>query len=148
MKPIGLVTDPRFEDHLTGPGHPERPERLARVRSSLVRRGLAARCESVPPQIADDALLGLVHDVEHVRRVEAACRAGEGIVDSMDTAVCPDSASIARLATGSVVSLCRGVSRGEWSAGSPPSARRVTMPSETWPWGSACSTASPLRHGH
>ena len=43
MKPVGLVMDPCFEEHLTGPGHPERPERLAAVRAALEGAGLAAR---------------------------------------------------------------------------------------------------------
>jgi acetoin utilization deacetylase AcuC-like enzyme len=117
MRPFGLVLDPRFEDHVTGPGHPERPERLARVRDALERSGLAARCEVVPPDPADDALLGRIHDAAHIRRVEEACRNDAGIVDSMDTAVCADSTAVARLAAGSIVALCRGVARGDWSAG-------------------------------
>jgi acetoin utilization deacetylase AcuC-like enzyme len=115
--PIGLVLDSCFERHLTGPGHPERPRRLARLRDALHGCGLAARCEIVPPQAADDALLCGVHDADHVRRVARACREGAGIVDSMDTVVCAESETVARQAAGSVAALCRGVIAGRWSAG-------------------------------
>src|SRR5262245_55169008 len=95
---VGLVLDPCFEEHRTGPGHPERPERHEAIRSRLDADGLSARCLVVPPEIADDALLTLVHDPEHVRRVDEACRSGARLLDSMDTAICEDSARIARLA--------------------------------------------------
>jgi acetoin utilization deacetylase AcuC-like enzyme len=106
-----------FEEHRTGPGHPERPERLIRLREELERSGLAGRCAAAPVVPASDAVLTRVHDATHVARVERACEQGDLTVDSMDTAICADSARVARLAAGSVVSLCRGVGDGEWSRG-------------------------------
>jgi acetoin utilization deacetylase AcuC-like enzyme len=58
---------------------------------------------------AEDAMLLRVHDAEHIRRVEDACGSGERLIDSMDTAICRDSARVARLAAGSVVALCEEV---------------------------------------
>jgi acetoin utilization deacetylase AcuC-like enzyme len=113
MKPLGLVLDPVFEEHDTGPGHPERPARLHAVRQAIARSGLAAGVQTVEPERADDTLLGLVHDAGHIDRIEQACRRGEGPIDSMDTVVCSDSSRVARLAAGSVVALCRRVVRGE-----------------------------------
>jgi acetoin utilization deacetylase AcuC-like enzyme len=117
VKPVGLVMDPCFEEHLTGPGHPEQPERLAAVRAALESSGLAAQCERVPVARADDDLLGLVHDPDHIERVEQACARGELLVDSMDTTICLESARVARQAAGSVVALCDGVARGCWASG-------------------------------
>jgi len=117
MPPFGLVMDPCFEEHLTGPGHPERPERLSHLRAVLERTGIAGRCEQLPVEAASDALIGLVHDEDHIRRVEDACRQGRTIVDSMDTAICPESSRIARLAAGSLTALCRRVAQGEQSGG-------------------------------
>ena len=102
MRRIGLVLDPAFEEHETGGGHPERRSRLARIREILVDGGLAARCVPVPVSPATDAALLRVHDARHIRSVEEACAAGERFIDSMDTAICPESARIARLAAGSV----------------------------------------------
>jgi acetoin utilization deacetylase AcuC-like enzyme len=117
MKPLGLVLDRVFEGHETGPGHPERPARLRAVCQATApfRAGDAVRL--VELESADDGLLELAHDAGHVARVEEACRRGETSIDSMDTAICRESASIARLAAGSVVALCRGVARGKLRRG-------------------------------
>lgn len=109
MTDVGLVLDPRFESHDTGPVHPERPERLARIRAALDDSGLAGRCRRVEPEEAGDDLLSLVHDPGYVRHVDDRCGRGETIIDSMDTAICPISGQVARLAAGSLVSLCREV---------------------------------------
>ena len=87
------------------------------MREALEASGLAARCERVELESADDALLALVHDPEHVRRVVDACTAGRRVIDSMDTAIGPTSADVARLAAGSLTALCRAVARGELAAG-------------------------------
>lgn len=109
---VGLVLDPVFARHDPGPGHPERPLRLDAIRRALEGAGLIERCVPVGVEPAADALLTRVHDTDHVRRVEAACSGGDRLIDSMDTAICPDSARIARLAAGSLVALCREVGRG------------------------------------
>jgi len=114
---VGLVLDPRFEEHDTGPGHPERPERLKSIREALTAAGLVEACTRVEPESAGDDLLSLVHDPAHIRRVEQACAAGERLIDAMDTAICPESAAIAREAAGSVVALCRRVAGGELDRG-------------------------------
>src|SRR5262245_9686346 len=117
MSEVGLVLDPRFEAHRTGPGHPERPQRLAAVRARLDEEGLAVRCVRIPPEAATDEVLTLVHDPDHVARVEEACRSGATLLDSMDTAISEESAGVARLAAGSLVALCREVAEGKLRRG-------------------------------
>lgn len=117
MRRIGLVLDPVFEEHDTRSGHPERPLRLARIRRVLEDAGLSGRCVRIPVTAATDASLHRVHDADHVRRVENACRSGEPFLDSMDTAIGPESARIARLAAGSVTSLGMEVAAGRLAAG-------------------------------
>jgi len=117
MADVGIVLDSCFELHDTGPGHPERPARLRRVREVLEDRGIAGRCRRIEPEEAGEDLLGLVHDPNHVRRVDEACARGEPLLDSMDTAICPRSGKVARLAAGSVVALCRQVVRGSLRRG-------------------------------
>jgi acetoin utilization deacetylase AcuC-like enzyme len=113
----GLILDARFERHDTGPGHPERPERAARIRRILEERGVVGRSERLPLEAATDEQLARVHDPEHVRRVERACAEGALVVDSMDTTVCAESAAVARLAAGSLAALCRRVASGELARG-------------------------------
>jgi acetoin utilization deacetylase AcuC-like enzyme len=115
MSDVGLVLDPVFEEHDTGPGHPERPERLERVRAILESAGLAARGCRVEPVEATEDVLTLVHDASYVARVGESCSGGASVLDSMDTAICPASARIARLAAGTVLELCRRVAEGELS---------------------------------
>jgi acetoin utilization deacetylase AcuC-like enzyme len=117
VRRIGLVLDPVFERHDTGRGHPERPERLARLREIFVSRGLPERCIAVPPVAAGDPLLLRVHDAAHIRRVEASCAAGESLIDSMDTAIGSESAAVARLAAGGLAALCAEVASGRLDAG-------------------------------
>ncbi len=124
MRTIGLVLDPVFDRHDTGAGHPERPLRTETIRRRLEWSGLADRCRRLPPEAADDALLTAVHDPGHLERVAGGWARGDSIVDSMDTAIGPESERIARLAAGSVVALCRetveGRIRGGFAAVRPP----------------------------
>lgn len=117
MRRIGLVLDPVFEEHDTGPGHPERPDRLVRLGVVFERETLSERCVRVPPALVDDAALRMVHDGDHIRRVDEACARGARLLDSMDTSVGPSSARIARLAAGSLVRLADEVARGDLHGG-------------------------------
>jgi acetoin utilization deacetylase AcuC-like enzyme len=109
---VGLVVDSRFEDHDTGPGHPERPRRLAHCRAELARSGLAARCRSIPARAATDAELERVHDPAYVRHVREACATGARVLDAGDTTISAASERIARLAAGSVAALASAVAEG------------------------------------
>jgi len=117
MGRAGLVLDPVFETHDTGRGHPERPARLQAVRAAIEAAGLDERFEPVALESADDSLLRLAHDAEHVSRVDGAFARGERLLDSMDTVIGSESSRVARLAAGSLVALCRRTARGELSGG-------------------------------
>lgn len=80
-------------------------------------RGLYARCVQVPLSSATDAMLLRVHGASHIGRVEEACRAGERLIDSMDTAIGTTSARVARLAAGSVAVLCGDVAASRLDCG-------------------------------
>ena len=114
---VGLISDPVFELHDTGKGHPERPARLARVREHLEERGLLSRCTSWPLSPATDAALARVHDPAHIKNVEEACASGKRLIDSMDTAICEASAHVARLAAGSLAALSAEVAASRLDAG-------------------------------
>jgi acetoin utilization deacetylase AcuC-like enzyme len=84
---------------------------------ALSRSATARSCLPVEPERASDALLSLVHDPEYIEHVDRTCASGARLLDSDDTAVCPESADVARLAAGSLAALCSHVAVGELERG-------------------------------
>jgi acetoin utilization deacetylase AcuC-like enzyme len=114
MTPLGLLIDDRFKLHDTGPGHPERAARLDALHDGLRDAGLLdelPRIEGVP---IDAELAHPIHTPEYLARLEAACRAGRPFIDEPDSAICPASFEIARLAAGGVVEAARRIGSGAW----------------------------------
>lgn len=108
-----LFYDPRFLDHKTGTGHPERPDRLRALMKGLGDAGLLdrlARPDFVP---AEREYLQRLHTPDYVQRCFDACRDRVPFIDTPDSAVCPDSAEIAQLAAGGVLQAVRQVMAGE-----------------------------------
>ena len=103
--PLVLISSPRFADHMTPVGHPERPERgevLTRVAESYRAGG----GDVIEPRPATDADLLRVHTQAHVDAIVATC--GKATMIDEDTFTSPDSEEVARLAAGAV---CVGVDR-------------------------------------
>ena len=82
----GLVDDPLFERHRTGPGHPERPARLGAVRKAL--EGLPLR--RIEPRDATREEILRAHDPGYVDWLSAAIAQGAGSLDA-DTVVSAES---------------------------------------------------------
>ena len=112
MAKTGLARDEAFERHLTGAGHPERPQRLAHLNHVLETTGLAARCVPVEPVTIDDSTLLLNHTEGYIARVREACTRAEPFIDVPDSAICPDSFDVARLAAGTLINAVDGVMAG------------------------------------
>ncbi|MEK6798926.1 MAG: histone deacetylase [Planctomycetota bacterium] len=113
MAVTGLVQDERFQRHLTGAGHPERPARLARIAEVLAERELTSRCTPIEATSIDMALIRRNHGEAYLHRLQAACASGTSCIDVPDSAICPESFEIARLAAGGVVSAVDAVMRGQ-----------------------------------
>ncbi|MFA9476854.1 histone deacetylase family protein [Phycisphaerales bacterium AB-hyl4] len=109
----GLIYSERFLQHDTGPGHPERPDRLLAIHNQLQARGLLDALAPLPFGLADRRWLELVHTPTYVERVFAACEAGEPYIDSADSTTCPQSAEIAQLAAGGAITAVDAVMAGE-----------------------------------
>ena len=103
MATTGLADDERFQQHLTDAGHPERPQRLARISEVLHERGLAGACKPIEVTPVDMALVARLHDNAYLARLERACADGLPSIDVVDSAICPESFHIARLAAGTVI---------------------------------------------
>jgi acetoin utilization deacetylase AcuC-like enzyme len=110
-----FATHPRFRDHDTGPGHPERPARLGAVVDGLVESGLDDAVVRVDPRPATRTELEAVHPADHLDRIEALCRAGGGAIDA-DTRVSADSWDVALLAAGAGIDAIERLERGEADA--------------------------------
>src|SRR6266850_2422062 len=82
MRPVGYVTDPRYLEHLTGIGHPERPERIEAIRSRVANSGLLKDLTSLEARPAADDWIREIHDPAYVERVRLTCGRGSAIIDS------------------------------------------------------------------
>ncbi len=93
-----LAADPRFVDHDTGPGHPERPARLEAVAAGLVASGLGTDVVALESRSATRAELERVHPAAHLDRIEHGCAAS--IHFDADTPSSPGSWAAATAAAG------------------------------------------------
>ena len=97
---VGLYDDPAFREHDSGPGHPERPQRLEALRSGIRHAGLEAKLELLAPRsVTRDELLR-VHTPAHVDAVAAT--AGRTVRFDPDTQAGPHSYAAALKAAGAV----------------------------------------------
>jgi len=89
--------------HDTGPGHPERADRITALAGTLDEHGCFGY-ELRESPAATDAQLTAVHPPEHVAALEALCAAGGGAIDA-DTVLSARSSEAARRAAGGVAAL-------------------------------------------
>ncbi|HVL65874.1 MAG TPA: histone deacetylase [Vicinamibacterales bacterium] len=99
-----LISSTRFEEHVTPPGHPEKPERahVFDVVAATFREGGGTVVEPVP---ATREELARVHTAEHLDRIASA--AGRPAMLDPDTFTSPASHEIAALAAGATVQAAR-----------------------------------------
>jgi len=108
----GLCTDPLFALHDTGPGHPERPERLAAAGRVLAGLDLVP----IGPRDAGRAELEAVHAPAYLDALEARIAAGETQLDP-DTVACRASWRAALRAAGAGLALAEALLEGRIQAG-------------------------------
>ena len=143
---IGFSTHSDFIHHLTGPHHPERPDRIRAIARAVRAAGLIASPDPFPdflidlgamhgpakgpeklleltPAPADESMLQLIHHKAYIDRVRHTCSLG-GVLDSADTPVCAASFQVALLALGSGLTAADAVMNGQvrraFSAARPP----------------------------
>jgi acetoin utilization deacetylase AcuC-like enzyme len=103
MKRTGFLYDERFHNHVTGPYHPERPERLTAIYNGVAEMGLLAHLTLIPARPVERMWVELVHDKAYVDRFAAACRDGQKTFDSPDNQMVPATFDTALLAVGGVL---------------------------------------------
>jgi len=97
----GFVYHADYLRHNTG-YHPESAERLISIMGKLEERGITKKMERVLPARASQAQIEYVHTDAYVKKVDAICDRGGGMLDP-DTPLCNDTCDIALLAAGGVI---------------------------------------------
>ena len=95
-----LITSPRYEEHVTPPGHPERMER-AHVFDAVAARWLEKGGRTMAPRAATREELERVHAPGYLDRVAAT--AGHAVMLDADTFTSPESYEVALLAAGAAI---------------------------------------------
>src|SRR3989442_9081606 len=106
-----FVTHPDYLKHDAGPGHPERPQRVAAISEAVDRSPLTETLERLRPEPVDEEQLAAVHVRDYVQHVRDVAAHGGGALDA-DTVVSPASYEIARLSAGGAVAATRAVLEG------------------------------------
>lgn len=99
-----LISSTRFEEHVTPPGHPERPER-AHVLDAVASDHRDRGGRVVEPVAATREQLARVHTAGHLDRI--AGTTGRPMMLDADTFTSPASHEIASLAAGAAVQAAR-----------------------------------------
>ncbi len=110
-----FATHTAYLDHLAGPRHPERPERLQAVLDGVQLAGLVDAIEPIEPVAATRDELELVHPTAYLDRIEGISAAGGGRLDA-DTYASPGSWTAATLAAGAGLTAVRALQQGRGDA--------------------------------
>ncbi len=109
----GFVYHPQFQQHDTGPGHPESPARLQAILDALERAPVNERLARHEPGMAAEKWLLEVHTAAHIERVREGCAEIFGMLDP-DTSVCAESWEAALRAVGALLEAADRIVAGEW----------------------------------
>lgn len=108
----GLLYDPAFLEHHTGPGHPERSERLSAAYGHLGKQPWFDALERISPILADRRWVEEIHSSEYINRAQVACQDGYPYLDTMDVGISTKSFDIALLAAGATIQLADRLMQG------------------------------------
>lgn len=117
FRPVSILfaTHEAYLDHLAGPRHQERPERLGAVIDGLEIADIADAVIPLVPQPAELTDLLRVHTDEHIRRIENVSMAGGGRLDP-DTVASAGSWNAALLGAGAGLTAIEALRRGRASS--------------------------------
>jgi acetoin utilization deacetylase AcuC-like enzyme len=104
---------PIYLQHDTGPGHPERYQRL-QVINDIVDSNLSdLKIIRVEPRKADEKIIMLVHEASYLAGVAQSVKAGIRVLDYGDTVVGSNSLLAAQYASGAALSAVDALNRKE-----------------------------------
>ena len=108
-----LLLDPIYQQHDTGPGHPESIQRHVAVTKALVEAGHVESMLRIEPRAATRAELELCHTRRYIETAEDDVKAGLDDLSTGDTTLCPRSFEVASLAVGGVLNAVEAVFAGK-----------------------------------
>ena len=108
-----FIADAHCQQHDTGHGHPESPQRFAAVMDELKRVGLLEKLQRLAPRAVTGADLELAHEADYLRRAEHDILSGASQLSTGDTSICEASWDAARLATGCALAAVDAVMEGK-----------------------------------
>lgn len=124
MPETALLADPIYKQHLTGEGHPERPERFDAVLQALNRTHLIEGLISIKARSATDDEIGACHSRQYIETVKQDFARGSRELSTGDTAISPRSLDIALKAAGGILNavdaVVEGISRNAFCIVRPP----------------------------
>jgi acetoin utilization protein AcuC len=103
-----------------GHGHPFGADRLAAFRGELQRQGLDRRVDLLRPVLASAEELARFHTADHIARVQAMSRAGQGYLDHGDTPAFPGMYEAACYVAGTLLDAVARVVDGRCTRGFVP----------------------------
>jgi acetoin utilization deacetylase AcuC-like enzyme len=122
--PLALISSPRFADHVTPPGHPERVERADVLeRTADVWRDAGGQV--LDPRPATREEVARVHRNAYIDAIEAT--RGRSVMLDADTFTSPDTAAVAELAAGAALTGLEWVLAGTGPGASAPGAGRRAL---------------------
>ena len=108
----GYIYNDLFLEHDTGPGHPERADRLKAIINHLQQTMLWSGIQHLSVEPAPEEWILKVHSVQHWKFVKESCMHCVEILDQGDTHVCEKSYEVALLAIGAALAGVNAVMTG------------------------------------
>lgn len=105
-----VVYSPNYRKHLTGPGHPECPQRVDAVMDALEADRLGFELIRLTPRPAEREEILLCHSEDYFDLAGREIASGAHCLSTGDTNVCADSLDVALLAAGGVLTAVDAVS--------------------------------------
>lgn len=109
---MGTIFHPQYLEHDTGPGHPERADRLRAILKRLEEIPLKDSLKSLNPRPATMEEIALVHDKTYIQKVARSADMGGVYLDG-DTFASPGSYEAALWAAGGLLQAVDQVVAGE-----------------------------------
>src|SRR5882724_1579659 len=109
MMSTAILADPVYKEHLTGEGHPERPQRFDAALHALERHGAIKDALRIAPRAASDDELALCHSRKYIEIARRDVARGLHTLTTGDTQICPRSLDVALRAVGGVLNAVDAV---------------------------------------